>query len=419
MKKIKFFVMGTIVLTLSILSITQYFYHHMSYAIKDEIGDASIWKQVTLETGVMKYDIALFDITVSEGKLQYELGRNTNVEERTVQLDTYVITERIASKDRFLESYDGNGNLYYNEKREEWFHNQCQTNVYLQDKGSVSIELLPLPYGAKSELTTELMVYGDEQTALRYHKMECAEGVDQEEDFDEVDVRIDYQMLKENEGYYLMLNIDPHMEGTADIYQIQLEEDKDAGKTISYTVSQSFPIQRGTAGFLAGYQEERYVFLWYQDVLTIEIFDEVMQNKEIIEIAMPMQPEEALTFYQNEQYLLVQHKQDVFCFDMKERRLIDTLKLSEDIRIEDMLYRNGMFYLVALQDASLIEDEEQYKRGGDLIVQAYQQQELLYQGRLTLFDRKCRSLTSDMQCEDTYELSLYAEKPARFVRDAS
>lgn len=409
MKKMQCFVFGTLLMLVSILLFTRYRYHTMSYSLEDEIGDSSILHGIELQASIENYDGVFVDVTIGEREVTYAIHTKEKFTSPSILVDVVAKTKRLTTPQRLVNSYDTNKYVSC-DSDEECGENPCAVKEYQQDEGEISLLLF-----MQDEIKTGLTVYSDETLLLVYQDVHCAISEYSEKEYDRIYYPLPYRLLEKEEVAYLMLQVDPHMEGTLDIYQIQSHITAQKGREFEATSVFQLDIQRGTSGLLTSYMDKNYLLIWANEEAQLYIFDEAMQLLETIDSSIPLSSDEPMKYYQHEQYLLIQQGTQVVCFDIMSGKSIASYSVEENANIVDMIYHDEILYL-ALGESM---ETETTATTGNFLIQAYDEQELLYQGSVHLYDHinQCSRYEEDA-CAEFYDVPFHIQQ-VRFVRDAS
>lgn len=411
----KLFIVGTIVFSLCLLLFLQVQYHTMSFSLLHETGDATALQGVELRTGFIDMYGKLFDIMIKDGRLDYRIHRAALISEDEILIDIDMETEKKTSPERWKEAYESGGTSCSSDG--ECVQSTCTTNVYQQDEGKLILKgfyTMSSSYDDQESLETDLKLYADESLQLLYNHNTCEPTKNIDRDFVAIEPALSYQLLKDHNVSYLMLNIDPHMEGTANIYQIEIQENEHGFKDTRANSIYEIPVIYGTTGFLSRFEDQYYVMLWKDTILKIIALDSSLNPIDMIETSIPIDSMEAMSEYQNDQYLLIKQGKQIACFDFTKQKIIDTLTFEEDMDIADMMYQNGRFYVSAKQRSIETVKETEYANQSDAHILVYEHQDMIYHGRVHLFDRRCEKNEEGI-CTDA---SIYGNDTLLFVRDA-
>lgn len=418
MKNMKRFMIGTLLLFVCLLVFTQYQYHTMSFALIDETGDSSALQGVTLQTQVQYKKSVLFDVAIQNGNVAYQQSRYAKEAHQDILLTIGADTKQIVTEERKSDVVEESG--FTCTSSGECEPSICTIEAFEQDEGKLYMRIHTNLYNVSGEarnIEMDVMLHADDHRQILHHQTSCDALMDEsltKPIHEQITPALPYQLIKKDTEYYLMMQIDPHMEGIMNIYQfhLQMDELKQRMQVKDVKSVYEIPIQLGTTGFLTTYEDQNYVFVWADEVVQIMTFDKAMTLVDTVKTSMPLHAMEEMTFYRNDQYVLIKQGNTIVCYDVAAKAFIDSITLTKDTGIiHDILYKNGQFYVSSQQEVAPTGDAV-FAQQKDAHIQIFAQGTLMYQGTLSLYDRFCEN-TGDA-C-----ITHYVNKPLQFVRDAS
>lgn len=452
MKKTKIMVLSTILLCGACMLFMQIKVHSMDYSFDDISGDRSALEgsnlTIALRNPYTGSDENRFLLSIKDGRFTYQYEEGYEAYEQRwneandgnyFRVDFYDENLTFDQKD-FLESKTADG-VYITDYPEA----VCTDYIYALDSASLSVMAslkddeytgyYESAYRMLEELPTQLKINSTEENPLVKVKETC-EGAndDRERNFIQYKDGNGYYQYEyggaaylAGEQYYGMINIYPRMEGSADIYRFDTKqtEDIDQTKTLELTPIKSIPIKRGTTGFLYKYKDTFYTILQKDDVMYITAYDtdfNVVKEEQLPIPWMDERRDHFLDHFANEDKITFLYGDSIYTLDVSTMQFVDDLTVGKDkvMDIEDILYRNDKYYILAPEVPDDADDHFTY--GTNQLLSVYKDKTCLYQGRINMRDIKIKEeqgIDRIYRHVDTSNNLDYIMYYAQFTRDAS
>ena len=406
MKKTKCMVISCILFCCGCILFVQMKVHSMAYAFTDIQGDRSalVGSEVTLElmsNGMISN--GAFLLTIKDGTFSYRYKYAHDNSDFNNYLQSGFYTEDISFDDKdLIESKvvdtiyfqddpdiqciayqyamdiaylevnaslkDETGNAYYNGANHSY--EGKKTQLYIQSTPTASL------------IKTRTLCDGGEQ--LYRHRTIDFQGESQGS-INTMGEHI-YQM---NDRYYGMLDIQPSMEGIADIYRFDVESEGASQKKIVLTSVQSIPITKGTRGFLYQYQDRFYTILMDTEKLHITAYDASFQIVDEVHLNLPWEEAKQYhTEYINEDYVNFYAENTLYTFSLTRMEFVDSLddKTDEWFPALDVIYRNHKYYMVNKDVPKELKDKDYQYGLSNQIISVYEANTCLYRGFMDIQD---------------------------------